>query len=120
MRILLADDAAVARAIFERIARAEGHEVVGAALDRDALLEQSVRLLPDVVVLDSRFPPVGGLSALTALRELPAPPLVIVSAALGEAEFLQAALRSGASGGLFRPLRAAQVIETLRRLARTA
>jgi two-component system chemotaxis response regulator CheY len=120
MRILIADDAAVARAMLARIVRREGHEVAGEARDAKELLEAALRLLPDLVVLDGRLPPAGGLNALAALRALEAPPAVIVVAALGERSFVQTAMRSGAQGAVMRPLVAAEVVEALERLARTA
>jgi DNA-binding NarL/FixJ family response regulator len=119
MRILIADDAPVERAILRRLALREGHEVVGEAGDSTELAELVSRLLPDLVLLDGRLPAAGGLHALAALRVLPAPPAVIVIAALGERAFLETAVRSGAQGGLLRPLAAGDFAETLRRLART-
>ncbi len=121
MRVLIADDAAVERAILRRLVLAAGHEVAGEARDATQLLELALRLLPDLVVLDGRLPPSGGLSALAALRALASsPPPVVVIAALGERAFLQTALRSGAQGGVMRPLAAAEFTETLARLARTS
>jgi two-component system, chemotaxis family, chemotaxis protein CheY len=119
MRILIADDAPVERAILRRLVVREGHEVAGEACDSDELLELASGHLPDLVVLDGRFPPVGGLHALALLRALPSPPAVIVIAALGERAFLETAVRSGAQGGVLRPLSAADFAETLRHLART-
>ena len=120
MRVLIGDDAAVECAIVRRLVLAAGHEVVGEAGDATQLLESAVRLLPDVVVLDGRLPTSGGLSALAALRALASPPAIVVIAALGERAFLQTALRSGAQGGVMRPLGAAEFAETLGRLARTS
>ncbi len=119
MRVLIADDAAVERAIVRRFVSAAGHEVAGEARDGVELLESAVRLMPDVVVLDGRLPPSGGLSALAALRALASPPSIVVIAALGERAFLQTAMRSGAQGGVMRPLAADDFAETLDRLART-
>jgi DNA-binding NarL/FixJ family response regulator len=118
VRILIADDAAVERAILRRLALREGHEIAGEASELSELLEMTGRLLPDVVVLDGRLPPAGGLHALSALRALPESPAVVVVAALGERAFLQTAVRSGAQGGVMRPLAAVEFGETLRRLAR--
>ena len=119
MRILIADDASVERAILRRLVLREGHDIVGEARDSTELLELVSRLLPAVVLLDGRLPPAGGLHALSALRALPAPPAVVVIAALGERAFLETAVRSGAQGGVLRPLGAGDLAETLRRLART-
>lgn len=69
--ILLADDHPQMLANLCRLADRAG-EVVGAVTDGRAAVDASLRLRPDVVVLDLVMPRVGGLDAARAIRkELP-------------------------------------------------
>jgi len=119
VRILIGDDAAVARALLARILSSAGHEVAGEAATAQELLARSEELEPDLVALDSRLPPRGGLAVIESLLALPKPPGILFIAALGEFDLLQAALRAGARGGFARPFAPAAVVETLRGFART-
>jgi DNA-binding NarL/FixJ family response regulator len=118
-RILVLDDAPLERAIFARYAAREGWLVAGEAAETESALAALRASRPDVVVLDGRLPPAGGLALLPSLlAERPGLPVLIV-VAFEEAALLRQALRLGAAGGLQRPLLPTQVAEQLRRLART-
>ena len=71
IHILLADDHPQMLANLCRLADKAG-EVVGAVTDGRAAVDASLRLRPDVVVLDLVMPRLGGLDAARAIRkELP-------------------------------------------------
>lgn len=77
--ILLADDHPHILSNLCRLADTVG-EVVGAVSDGRAAVEESLRLHPDVVVLDIMMPIVGGLEAAQFLRrDLPECKVVICS-----------------------------------------
>ncbi|MFY9781300.1 MAG: response regulator [Candidatus Baltobacteraceae bacterium] len=119
MRILLADDAAVVREVFARIVAPAGYELVGWAGEASQAAALAARLAPDVVAIDSRLPPAGGLEALARIRAAaPAAALVLVAAA-GEQQLVREGLAAGARGTLLRPLLASQVLGVLAGLART-
>lgn len=119
VRVLIGDDSAIARALLARIVRSAGHEIAGEALSAQELIARTGELRPDLVALDSRLPPGGGLAVIESLLALPNPPRIVLIASLGERNLLEAALRAGALGGFARPFVAGAVAETLRRLART-
>ncbi|MDH4088569.1 MAG: response regulator transcription factor, partial [Nitrospira sp.] len=78
-RILLADDHPQMLSNLCRLAETVG-EVIGAASDGQAAVNESLRLHPDVVVLDLVMPGVGGLEAARRLRrDLPECKVVICS-----------------------------------------
>jgi DNA-binding NarL/FixJ family response regulator len=117
--VLVLDDAPLARAVFARYAEREGWTVAAEASDAGSALDALRSALPDLVVLDGRLPPAGGLAVLPALlAERPGTPVLLI-AALEEAALAREALRLGASGILLRPLLGSQVAEQLRRVART-
>ena len=118
MRILIADDAPVARAILARLAVEAGFEVVAEAVDEASALERYAAIRPDLTIVDGRLPPTGGVVAIERLRELDPAARIVVSAALNELELLRAATAAGAASGLQRPFIPAQVAALLR-FART-
>ncbi|KUL52156.1 MULTISPECIES: response regulator transcription factor [unclassified Streptomyces] len=72
MRVILAEDSTLLREGLVRLLAEEGHEVLAAVGDADALLRAVERDVPDVVVTDIRMPPDhtdGGLRAAVRIRE---------------------------------------------------
>lgn len=118
MRILVADDAPVARAILTRMAADAGFEVVAEAEDAASALEHFAASRPDLTIVDGRLPPDGGPALIARLRDLDAAATIVVVAALGELELLRAATAAGAASGLLRPFVPSQVA-ALARFART-
>jgi DNA-binding NarL/FixJ family response regulator len=99
IRVLLADDHAI---VLEGLrALLEGDtEIQVAAWTTDGM--EVVKLVrqhrPDVVVLDLELTSVKGTEVIGALRELPAPPKVLVLTAYNDGESLRSALDAGADG----------------------
>jgi DNA-binding NarL/FixJ family response regulator len=95
--ILLADDHPHMLANLCRLADAVG-EVVGQVTDGQAAVDSSLRLHPDVVVLDLVMPRVGGFEATRFLRrDLPECKVIICSMHT-HAELIAEAFSSGAVG----------------------
>ncbi|MFI9467258.1 response regulator [Streptomyces sp. NPDC052492] len=72
MRLVIAEDSTLLREGLVRLLVEEGHDVLGAYGDADALLAQLPSRRPDVVVLDIRMPPTHtdeGLRAALTVRE---------------------------------------------------
>ncbi|WP_168220771.1 response regulator transcription factor [Streptomyces sp. RFCAC02] len=72
MRVILADDSTLLREGLARLLADEGHEVIAAVGDADALLAAVDRDAPDVAVVDVRMPPSHtdeGLRAALRIRE---------------------------------------------------
>jgi two-component system chemotaxis response regulator CheB len=69
IRILVVDDAVVARRVISDILAAEDDfEVVGTAPDGNLALRKIARLHPDVVTLDIDMPNLDGMQTLSAIR----------------------------------------------------
>jgi DNA-binding NarL/FixJ family response regulator len=79
IRVLVCDDVAMLRELIRyELEEDEGVVVVGEAdngLDSVRLAEE---LSPDVVVLDLAMPGIDGLEAITRMRVLPDPPIILV------------------------------------------
>jgi DNA-binding NarL/FixJ family response regulator len=119
VRILVADDAEVMRRVLARIVVPAGYEIVGEAAEAAEAAAQAARLAPDVVVVDLRLPPAGGLDALVRIRAAAPGPAVVLVAAVAEQGLVREGMAAGARGALLRPLLASQVLDVLAGLART-
>ena len=96
-RILLADDH---KAMRERVIRLlqDEFEVVAAVEDGRALMEAELTMQPDVCVVDISMPGLCGLDAAAQLQARGSKTKVVVLTVYDDADFLEAALTSGALG----------------------
>ncbi|MEV5573690.1 response regulator transcription factor [Spirillospora sp. NPDC052269] len=122
MRVMLAEDSALLREGLVRLLAEEGHEVVAAVGDADALLAAVAADPPDVVVVDVRMPPTHtdeGLRAALELRRTRPDVGVLVLSQYVERRFATELLTSSANGvGYLLKDRVAQVDEFLDALDR--
>jgi len=105
IRVLLADDQELVRRGFAALLRSEpGIDVVGEAADGAAAVDATLRLRPDVILMDIRMPGVDGLEATRRIcadeRLSSSRALVLTTFALDE--YVYEALRAGASGFLLK------------------
>lgn len=77
--ILIVDDYATFRASARSLLEDEGFEVVGEAENGLAALRLARELEPEVVLLDVHLPDLDGFEVAERLRELEAPPIVILT-----------------------------------------
>ena len=101
IRVLIADDQAMVRSGLSLLLRAEPDvEVVGEARDGGEALRLARQLTPDVVLMDVRMPGMDGIEAtrLLAGPGVAAPVPVVVLTTFGGDEYVDEALRAGASG----------------------
>ena len=99
IRVVLADDHDLLRGEVRKfLARQDGMEVVGEAVDGESALEQARLLNPDVVLMDINMPGGGGANATRLIRaELPE--VRVVAFSLHEEPFyVEKMLDAGASG----------------------
>lgn len=113
-RILVVDDTAFMRRLFQQTLEMAGYEVV-CAVDGQEGLDKVVADKPDLVILDRNMPRMDGMEALRALRADPTTrslPVLIASATLQntDIEEIQAA---GANGHISKPFQSRQLIENV-------
>ncbi|MFH8606551.1 response regulator [Streptomyces sp. NPDC018029] len=122
MRVILAEDSTLLREGLVRLLAEEGHEVLAAVGDADALLREVAAHEPDVVVTDIRMPPDHtdeGLRAAVRIRELRPEIGVVVLSQYVERNYAAQLLTSSAERvGYLLKDRVAQVEEFLDALER--
>jgi DNA-binding NarL/FixJ family response regulator len=116
--VLLADDQTLVRDGFRAlIDREPDMHVVAEAPDGVEAIALTRRHRPDVVLMDIRMPHLDGLTATTRVLALPQPPRVLVLTTFDRNEWVNQALRAGASGFLLKDVRGGQLTDAIRTVA---
>ena len=103
IRVVIADDQQLVRTGFALILGSEpGLEVVAEAADGATAVAEVERLRPDVVVMDIRMPGVDGLEATRIIADRHPDTRVLVVTTFDLDEYVDTALRNGASGFLLK------------------
>ena len=119
IRVLLADDQELVRTGFRMIIDArEDLSVVGEASDGREAVALAQSLAPDVVLMDVRMPVMDGIAATRALVDSGHPARIVMLTTFDLDEHVYAALRAGASGFMLKDIRAAELVEAVRLIAR--
>jgi DNA-binding NarL/FixJ family response regulator len=119
IRVLLADDQALVRSGFRMILEARPDlAVVGEAVDGREAVDLVERLVPDVVLMDVRMPRMDGLEATRRIVATGGPTRVVVLTTYDLDDVVFEALRSGASGFLFKDARPAELVDAIRVVVR--
>lgn len=105
IRVLVVDDSAIVRQIFEReLSRDPEIEVVGTAPDPYVARDKIVQLRPDVVTLDVEMPRMDGVTFLRKLmHHFPLPVIVVSSLTPQGGELALEALAAGAVEVMCKP-----------------
>jgi DNA-binding NarL/FixJ family response regulator len=115
--VLLADDQPLVRTGLRAMIDMEPDmAVVGEATDGAEALGKSLRLAPDVILMDIQMPGMDGITATSRIRERAGdgPPRVIVLTTFDDEENVFASLRAGASGFLLKDATPEHLLEAIR------
>jgi len=98
VRVLICDDSAQARATLRAtLAESRGIEIVGEAKDGAEAIAATLRLAPDVVLIDGDMPVMDGVAATRRLRVLAPRASVIAVTGSDDERRLEEFRRAGAS-----------------------
>ena len=111
------DDARFRKGIAAVIQASAGLELCGQAGTAAETLEALGRQACDVLLLDLELPDAHGLELLRRVRELPAPPEVLVLTTFADEDLLFEAMRTGASGYLVKSRAAGRLARAIREVA---
>lgn len=118
LRVLIADDHAVFRAGLRALIDSDPDiSCVADVGDGRAAVEETLRLGPDVAVLDVRMPKLDGVGAITPIVAAGATRVLLLTTYDSEGVLAQA-LRAGASGFLLKSLPPEELLGAIRIVAR--
>lgn len=119
IRIIVADDHTLIReALSKLLHEQEGMEVVGQAADGDAVMELTMKLQPDVIIMDVSMPPVlSGLEATRWIRTTwPGVKVIALSMYAGK-RYVAEMLKAGAHGYLLKDADFDELLAAIRAVA---
>jgi DNA-binding NarL/FixJ family response regulator len=118
VRVLLVDDQELLRVGFRMVLEAhDGISVVGEAGDGDEAISETMRLSPDVVLMDVRMPGTDGIQATRVITEQCPASRVLILTTFDLDEHAFAGLRAGASGFLLKDVPPAELVSAIRSVA---
>jgi DNA-binding NarL/FixJ family response regulator len=118
MRVLIVDDHMLFAGGLANLLKLRGIDVVGTASDGYEALQMVRSSAPDIVLMDISMPRCGGLEATRLIKaEFPDVKIVMLTVSEGENDIFEA-VKSGASGYLFKSVDADDLITMLEDLQR--
>lgn len=113
--VLLAEDHMVVREGLRKLLECEKDmEVIGEASTGRQAVAMSLKLLPDVIVLDIAMPLMNGLEATRQIREVNPDAKVLILSAHSDDAYVERVLELGASGYLIKQTSAQFLSEAIR------
>jgi DNA-binding NarL/FixJ family response regulator len=117
VNVVVVDDQPLMRSAFVTIMTANGIDVVGEAASGDEAVAVVRRTRPDVVLMDVRMPGGDGLAATVELVGADPAIRVLVLTTFDHDEYVDAALRAGASGFLLKNSTPEELVRAVVRVA---
>ena len=115
IRVLLAEDHVVVReGTRELLQREQDIKVVGEAGDGEEAVELTVKLRPDVVIMDIAMPRLNGIEATKQIKALYPAAAVLILTAYDNDQYIFALLDAGAAGYLLKNVRGRELVDAVR------
>jgi DNA-binding NarL/FixJ family response regulator len=117
IRVIVADDHALFRRGLDMVLESEDDiAVVAEAADGQEAIDLSVKLMPDLVLMDVRMPARGGIEATQAIKDALPHVKILMLTISDEEEDLYEAIKAGASGYLLKEISIEEVADAIRRV----
>ncbi len=114
IRILLADDHTILRAGLKMMLNAQPDmEVVGEAQDGRQAIQETQRLVPDIILMDITMPDMNGIEATRQIKKLLPDIRILILTMHEHDEYVFQALRAGASGYMLKEAADTELISAL-------
>ncbi len=121
IRVLIVDDVPESRDNVEKLLRFESDvEVVGKAARGQEGIDLSLKLLPDVVLMDINMPDMDGITATTEITSRLPSVGVIMMSVQDEPDMLRRAMLAGAREFLSKPFSLEELITAVRHVSKLA
>jgi DNA-binding NarL/FixJ family response regulator len=98
--VLIVDDHPSFRAVAQMVLETDGFAVVGTASDGESGVAATLRLAPDVVLLDVELPDIDGFEVAARLRDAGSPAAIVLASSRDGSDFGSLVTESGARGFL--------------------
>jgi DNA-binding NarL/FixJ family response regulator len=98
--VLIVDDHPSFRAVAQMVLETDGFVVVGTASDGESAVAATLRLAPDVVLLDVELPDIDGFEVAARLREAGSSAAIVLASSRDGTDFGSLVAESGARGFL--------------------
>jgi pilus assembly protein CpaE len=117
IRVLIVDDIPETRDHLAKLLGFESDiEVVGSAASGAEAIEQALRLLPDVVLMDINMPDMDGIAATERLSSQVPGAAVVMMSVQGEADYLRRSMLAGAREFLVKPFSSDELTASIRQV----
>ena len=117
IKVLIADDHAIVRMGLAALISAEADiEVVGEAKNGIETVRESLRLAPDVVIMDIMMPKKDGITATQELHEKLPTAKVLILTSVSASDGITRALAAGAAGAVLKNAENQSVIDAIREI----
>jgi len=115
VRILIADDHPIVRSGIENeLAQQPDFEVVGEALNGDEALRKTLKLEPDILLLDARMPGMRSGELLRKIKKRQKGCRVLILTAFNDTATVLGLLRAGADGYLLKDEETTVIVDAIR------
>ena len=98
--VLIVDDHPSFRAVAQMLLETDGFTVVGTSSDGESGVADTLRLAPDVVLLDVELPDIDGFEVAARLREAGSETAIVLASSRERGDFGSLVAESGARGFL--------------------
>ena len=111
--VLIVDDHPSFRAVAQMVLETDGFSVVGTASDGESGVAATLRLAPDVVLLDVELPDIDGFEVAARLREAGSATAIVLASSRDGSDFGPLVERSGARGFVAKSELSGQALEDM-------
>jgi len=116
MKILVVDDANLARAMLRKILEENGYKEVLEAANGLEAIDLYQEHHPALVTMDITMPEMDGITAIKKITEIDPNANIIVCSALGQKEVVMEAISAGAKHFLVKPFEPDKVLKIIKAL----
>ena len=118
IKVLIADDHAIVRMGLAALLSAKKDiEVVGQSRNGEAAVRDTVRLAPDVVIMDLMMPKKDGIAATSEIKSRRPETKIIILTTFATSDGITKALEAGATGAILKNAENASLVTMIRKVA---
>ena len=116
--VLIADDHTIVRIGLRTLLSYDaGIEVIGEARNGEQAVRETLRLSPDVVVMDIAMPKKDGVEATREILEMRPETRVLILTSYGTSDGIAHALEVGAAGAMMKTADDGKIVSTIKKIA---